>query len=512
MADLVLDWALLGAYGTSIDGSATVETGGVSVDIGVNQEEGESAYTVSFNGDEYVGPGEPFDMNSGLKLFGDIGPVGPTDTLTTTFDFSSSDPLFTDQVQNVQFRINDIDSGLSVDEINAESPLIPSPVDETTFFQDIVEIRAFDAAGNPVTVNITPGANVDQSGNALTGDGSGLLTDASHSALVEIPGPVSRIEIDYNNGGEGAQRVALTDVHFSTVDVDGGDNVAPVAVDDLADTGESVAVTVDAAANDTDADGDTLTVTDVSDGTNGSAVVNDDGTVTYTPNDGFTGEDTISYTISDPSGETDTAEIVVSVTPVVVPCFTPGTLIATPIGERLVEDLRMGDRIITRDNGIQEIRWTGTKVLTGHNLARAPHMRPVLIQKGALGGGMPEHDILVSPNHRILVANDKTALYFEESEVLVAAKHLTGLDGVDEVGTMGVTYLHFMFDNHEVVLSNGAWTESFQPGDYTLEGIGNAQRDEIFDLFPELQSEAGINSYASARRSLKKHEARLLTK
>ncbi|MGX9354280.1 Ig-like domain-containing protein [Roseobacteraceae bacterium S113] len=196
----------------------------------------------------------------------------------------------------------------------------------------------------------------------------------------------------------------------------------------------------------------------------------------------------------------------------IVPCFTPGTTIATPTGQRLVEELQVGDRVITRDNGLQEIRWIGQKELTGHQLARAPHLKPVLIQAGTLGPNLPEHDMLVSPNHRILVNNDKTSLYFEEREVLAAAKHLTGLEGVDEVGTLGVTYVHFMFDQHEVVLSNGAWTESFQPGDYTMSGMGNAQRNEIFELFPELKTREGLQDYAAARRSLKKHEAQLLTK
>ena len=196
----------------------------------------------------------------------------------------------------------------------------------------------------------------------------------------------------------------------------------------------------------------------------------------------------------------------------IVPCFTPGTTIATPMGERLVEDLREGDRVITRDNGLQEIRWIGRKELTGHQLARAPHLRPVLIQAGSLGPNLPEHDILVSPQHRMLINNDRSALYFEEREVLAAAKHLTDLDGVDEVGALGVTYIHFMFDQHEVVLSNGVWSESFQPGDQTMDGMGDAQRAEIFELFPELKTEDGLKDYAAARRSLKKHEAKLLVR
>ena len=77
---------------------------------------------------------------------------------------------------------------------------------------------------------------------------------------------------------------------------------------------------------------------------------------------------------------------------------------------------------------------------------------------------------------------------------------------------MSTTYIHFMFDHHEVVLSNGAWTESFQPGDMSLKGVGNAQRNEIFELFPELRTRDGIEDYQAARRSLKKHEAKLLVK
>ena len=118
--------------------------------------------------------------------------------------------------------------------------------------------------------------------------------------------------------------------------------------------------------------------------------------------------------------------------------------------------------------------------------------------------------MMVSPNHRVLVANDKTALYFEDREVLVAAKHLTGLAGVDIVETSAITYIHFMFDQHEVVLSDGAWTESFQPGDQSLRGLDNAQRNELFELFPELKSQKGREGYTAARRSLRKHEAHLL--
>ena len=226
--------------------------------------------------------------------------------------------------------------------------------------------------------------------------------------------------------------------------------------------------------------------------------------------------DFVTYVDGDPEAGTvtflDGSTMTFSEIENVIPCFTPGTTVATPKGERLVEELEVGDRIITRDNGIQEIAWLGTKDVTGKQLVQNPHLKPILIKAGALGHGLPERDMLVSPNHRVLVSSEKTQLYFEESEVLAAAKHMVGADGIHAIDVMSTTYIHFMFERHEVVLSNGAWTESFQPGDYSLKGIGNSQRNEIMELFPDLATKTGLEGYQSARKALKKHEAKLLIK
>ncbi len=194
----------------------------------------------------------------------------------------------------------------------------------------------------------------------------------------------------------------------------------------------------------------------------------------------------------------------------IVPCFTPGTLILTARGERPVETLQVGDKVVTRDNGLQEIRWIGTKALSGRLLLENAHLRPILIRKGALGRNLPERDMMVSPNHRMLIADARTTLFFEEPEVLVAAKHLVDGKGIQQVDSVGVAYIHMMFDQHEVVLADGSWSESFQPGDYSLKGIGDEQRAEIFEIFPELRETTGRRQYTSARRSLRRKEAQLL--
>ena len=93
----------------------------------------------------------------------------------------------------------------------------------------------------------------------------------------------------------------------------------------------------------------------------------------------------------------------------------------------------------------------------------------------------------------------------------MAAKHLTDMEGIDVVDVSHTTYIHIMFDQHEVILSDGTWTESFQPGDMSLASVGDASREEILELFPELATREGIEAYAAARKSLKKHEAKLIT-
>ncbi|MEJ2021475.1 MAG: Hint domain-containing protein [Maritimibacter sp.] len=193
-----------------------------------------------------------------------------------------------------------------------------------------------------------------------------------------------------------------------------------------------------------------------------------------------------------------------------VPCFTPGTMIATPRGEVPVEDLREGDQVITRDNGLQEVCWTGSKPLSGQDMMLAPDLRPVLVRAGALGRGLPQRDMLVSPNHRLLITDPRTELYFNDPEVFAAAKHMVDGKGIVRLESQPVTYVHFMCERHEVVLSDGAWTESFQPGDQALKGAGQAAQKEIFALFPELQDHGAREAYVAARRTLKRHEAKVL--
>lgn len=102
---------------------------------------------------------------------------------------------------------------------------------------------------------------------------------------------------------------------FSLPDLPGSNN-DPDAQDDVATTGEDMSAIIDLLANDTDADGDTLTLIGFTQGLNGSVIDNGDGTVTYTPNPNISGGDSFTYTIEDGNGGSDSATVAVTIIPV----------------------------------------------------------------------------------------------------------------------------------------------------------------------------------------------------
>lgn len=167
-----------------------------------------------------------------------------------------------------------------------------------------------------------------------------------------------------------------------------------------------------------------------------------------------------------------------------IPCFVAGTRIRTPDGAALVENLNPGDRVWTQRNPAASVRWVGSTEVVGSGA-----LAPVRFEAGSVGSN---HDLLVSPQHRMVVSGAGTELLFSSQTVLVPAIHLVGLPGVTRYETNLVTYVHLMFDQHEIVEANGRLTESFFPGDHALRAAGSDLRNELLGLFPELVSQGTI--------------------
>lgn len=203
-------------------------------------------------------------------------------------------------------------------------------------------------------------------------------------------------------------------------------------------------------------------------------------------------------------GVSDTATFEISV----LICVARGTHLEGRAGEVCVEDLAVGDCVRLGDGRLETVRWIGSRRLDDAALEHAPELRPILIRRGALGPNQPRRDLRVSPQHRILVASETVALLFGEDQVLTPAKGLVNGTNIRvDTEVSEVEYFHVMFDAHQVMLTEGVPTESFYPGSYSLAAIEDATRQELFDLFPELESQ----SYGdAAARGLRNWEAQLL--
>ena len=191
------------------------------------------------------------------------------------------------------------------------------------------------------------------------------------------------------------------------------------------------------------------------------------------------------------------------------PCFTPGTLIETDAGYVPVEDLRPGDRVKTRDAGPQPLVWVGTVTLSAQDLRRHPEFQPVCIRAHAFGAGYPARDLLVSPQHRILLQGWQAELYHGAPEVLAAAVHLIDGRSVTRAPCAeGVRYLHIMCDAHQIIRAEGLETETFLPGEAALAGVPEETATELLALFPDLAAPNGAPH--PARPILRGWEARVM--
>lgn len=329
-----------------------------------------------------------------------------------------------------------------------------------------------------VTVNTT---GSDPDNNASNPDNSQL----SMSGTIASP---TAVTVNFADDTSDSVVSGAYDATFGINDIDAGSN-----------TGYRDQVTINA----TDTDGNPLTVTATPNG-NFTVINNSNGSVTLIANTGTNSwNNPASYSqitvAGGPIGSITVdlhnvgaagshnimmTDITYTTQPI---CFVTGTLIEADRGEVAVEELQIGDQVRTADNGYQTIRWVGVNALSAQTLDCVPELRPVRISAGALGGGTPERDLYVSPQHRVLVRSQIAEKMFGAQEVLVAAKQLVILDGIDYCDHPdGVSYVHFLCDRHEVVFANGAASESLFTGPEALKSVGTAARKEIFALFPEL--------------------------
>jgi hypothetical protein len=166
-------------------------------------------------------------------------------------------------------------------------------------------------------------------------------------------------------------------------------------------------------------------------------------------------------------------------------CFAAGTRIATPDGEVPVEMLRPGDPVLTAAGQARPVRLCLSRCVRPEAFAQEPRLRPVRIEAGALGGGLPHRTLRVSRQHRMLVTSPIVRRMFGTSEVLIPAVRLLGLPGIrSETPAGALTYVHLVLDRHEVILAEGAPSETLLLGPEAARRLEPAALREIELVFP----------------------------
>lgn len=314
-----------------------------------------------------------------------------------------------------------------------------------------------------------------------------------------IPGQVNTIKIGIADSGDAAYDSNLLIAGHSV-------QTALVAEADEIDVTAGGETAYDLLANDTTTGGGTLTLTHI----NGQPVSIGD-TVTLgsgevieisaaglilNGSDTQIGSNVFSYTVADEDGNSDVGFATINTTSDVV-CFATGTMILTPTGEVPVERLRTGDLVVTADNGPQAVIWSGMRHLGTTELESMPHVKPIRIRSGTFGNHTA---LVVSPQHGLL-------LPYDGDEIMVRAKHLAEMRGgavhVKE-GCRSVTYYHLLFEQHQVLFSNGIRSESFFPGPQALKSLSQVAYKELTDLFPSLSGkidkETVLHNYGNTAR------------
>jgi len=177
-----------------------------------------------------------------------------------------------------------------------------------------------------------------------------------------------------------------------------------------------------------------------------------------------------------------------------------GRQVFTPTDGQVLQEGTFGNASAVTTQGPLDVPDLGPPCFVAGTLIG--NFSPIRFDEGALGNDKP---MLLSPQHRVLLRGWRAEMLFGEAEVLVSAKHLINDLTIRPAPRRSVTYYHILFDQHELLWSDGALTESFFPGDTIMSGNDDL-RAEIEALFPELLQRSVSVLAETARRVLRPYE------
>lgn len=165
-----------------------------------------------------------------------------------------------------------------------------------------------------------------------------------------------------------------------------------------------------------------------------------------------------------------------------------GANLRTPCGDRRIENLRPGDLIVTRDDGLQPVRFVWSQTFSAAEVAADPSLAPLHFKPRAIGPMMPQRPLTVGGAHRVLVPGWRLENADDRTSFLVSARDLATVhdESYSERLKGDITYYNVIFDRHQVFTANGLPVESFLPNPKTMSAMKSDVTDKITEIFPEL--------------------------
>ncbi len=212
----------------------------------------------------------------------------------------------------------------------------------------------------------------------------------------------------------------------------------------------------------------------------------------FDPNDATASQDNFDIMDDFPNGAHDIGGLYV--------CFVAGTLIAAPTGQIPIEDLRVGDLVLTEHGQSKPIQHTASQTFTAAAIGAFPKLGPIVIPKGAIDGTTPTRDTFVSQNHRILLRDRDLAVLFGLDIAFVAARDLPYARAAAVTDT---TYVHILCQDHSVITANGCESETLFPGDVALASMSAQDRATVLDILgPDIDQKTAYPCLTSKEASV----------
>ncbi|MCK8465509.1 Hint domain-containing protein [Aliiroseovarius sp. S1339] len=190
-------------------------------------------------------------------------------------------------------------------------------------------------------------------------------------------------------------------------------------------------------------------------------------------------------------------------------CFARGTDILTDRGPRRIEQLRVGDMLVTRDNGLQPVRWISASKVSRDRRRGNSQLEPIAIAPDTFAPGVPTKTLRVSPQHRVLLEGPQVDLLLAQDTALASAKSLLNGESIYDCSgeVEELEYWHLVLDQHEIVFANGCPAETLHLGDMSLTTLNQAQINELEAIFPGLLEKPSDMAHAELRA----YEGQVLT-